>query len=203
MLARVSYGQVQPGKMYEFLGIYRDSIVPAAQQQSGYQGILVLTNHNTGKSLTITFWETEADAGSSESFGNLQDQRTKLLDVLAGPRAVERYELSVQAHTSVGGYPAQARVVTAQLQAGKTEEATRLYQDSVLAAAEEMRGFRGARLLTDARRNKAISVTLWETEADMIAGETQVEYYQEQLAKMARLSTGPPITEHYEVSVEG
>ena len=94
--ARVSYAQVQPGKMDEFLGIYRDFIVPAARQEQGFKGILVLTDRNTNKSIVITLWESEADVTASESFGNLQEQRTRLVGVLAGSRVVERHEVSVQ-----------------------------------------------------------------------------------------------------------
>ena len=94
-----------------------------------------------------------------------------------------------------------ARVVTVQSQPGKTEETIRIYRDSVMPVAREQQGFKGAFLLTDPNTGKGVSITLWETEADMRAGETS-GYYQEQIAKFAQVFAGPPTREGYEVSVQ-
>jgi heme-degrading monooxygenase HmoA len=95
-----------------------------------------------------------------------------------------------------------ARVTTTQMQPGKTEEAIRIYRDSVVPAAKQQQGFKGAFLLTDPNTGKGVSISLWETEADMRAGETS-GYYQEQIAKFAQVFAGPPTREGYEVSVQG
>jgi len=94
-----------------------------------------------------------------------------------------------------------ARVSTVQIQPGKTDEAISIYRDSVVPVGKQQKGFKGALLLADPNTGKAISVTLWETEADMKAGETS-GYYQEQIAKFASVFAGPPVGEHYEVSVQ-
>lgn len=94
-----------------------------------------------------------------------------------------------------------ARVVTVQIQPDKTDEAISIYRDSVVPAGKQQKGFKGALLLADPNTGKAISVTLWETEADMKAGETS-GYYQEQIAKFAGVFARPPVREHYDVSVQ-
>jgi len=94
-----------------------------------------------------------------------------------------------------------ARVVTAQIQPGKMEEAVGIYRDSVVPAAKQQKGFKGALLLTDPNTGKGISIALWETEADMQAGEAS-GYFQEQIAKFAAVFAAPPVTEHYEVSLQ-
>ena len=95
-----------------------------------------------------------------------------------------------------------ARVVLGQVQVDKRNEAIDVYRDSVVPAAREQKGFQNAMLLTDPETGKFISVTMWDSEADMKAGETS-GYYQEQLGKIAALFAGPPTMEHYEVSVQG
>ena len=94
-----------------------------------------------------------------------------------------------------------ARVVNIQLQPGKTNEGVSIYQDSVVPAAKQQKGFKSALLLTDANSSKGFSITLWETEADMTAGEAS-GYYQEQIAKFGSILAAPPVREHYEVSVQ-
>ena len=94
-----------------------------------------------------------------------------------------------------------ARVVTVQVQPGKIEETIRIYRDSVAPAAKQQKGFKGALLLTDPNTGKGISVTLWETEADLKAGEAS-GYYQEQIAKFGAVFAAPPAREAYEVSLQ-
>ncbi|MEO8249511.1 MAG: antibiotic biosynthesis monooxygenase [Burkholderiales bacterium] len=95
----------------------------------------------------------------------------------------------------------KARVVTVKAQPGKMDEMTAIYKDSVVPAGKKQTGFKGAMLLTDADGSKGISITLWETEADMTAGETN-GYYQEQIGKMKPLMSEPPVLEHCDVSVQ-
>ena len=93
-----------------------------------------------------------------------------------------------------------ARVTFAQVQLEKTDEVVQLIRDSVLPAAQQQQGFKGILSLIDRATGKGITITLWETEADMKAGETG--YYQEQLAKFAQFFTSAPTREGYEVSVQ-
>jgi hypothetical protein len=58
--ARLVTSQFLPGTMDERIRINRDSIVPLAKQQEGFQGALLLVDRNTGKSVVITLWDTEA-----------------------------------------------------------------------------------------------------------------------------------------------
>jgi heme-degrading monooxygenase HmoA len=95
MYARVSMAPTVPGKADEIIGIYRDSVVPACKQQNGFKGLYVLTDRKSGKGLTISLWETEADMTAAEASGFYQQQVAKFKDVLAGPPVKEAYEVSV------------------------------------------------------------------------------------------------------------
>ena len=92
------------------------------------------------------------------------------------------------------------RAVSVQIVPGKNQEAIDLYENSVLPAAKAQKGFGGAYLMTDANTGKALSITVWESQADMEAGESG-GYYQEQIAKFGSLFAGPPVVDHYELSV--
>ena len=97
MQARVTLVQILPDKMDEAITIYRDSVVPAAQQQKGCKGLLMLADRNTGKGISITMWETEADMTVGESSGYYQQQLDKFKDVFGAPPVREQYEITVQA----------------------------------------------------------------------------------------------------------
>jgi len=97
MNARVTIVQVLPDKMDETIGIYRDSVLPFAKQQKGCQGVYMLTDRNTGKGISITLWDTEADMTAGESSGDYQQQLAKFKDTFGAPPVREAYEVSVQA----------------------------------------------------------------------------------------------------------
>jgi heme-degrading monooxygenase HmoA len=56
-------------------------------------------------------------------------------------------------------------------------------------------------VLTDRKTGTGLTIALWETEADMTAGETS-GYYQQQVAKFKDLFSAPPVREAYEVTVQ-
>ncbi len=93
-----------------------------------------------------------------------------------------------------------ARLVTVMIQRGNMDETVAMFRDSVVPALKEQEGFKGALLLTDRKAGKACAVVLWETEEDMLASETS-GFYQDQIAKFAAVFAGPPIREHYGISV--
>lgn len=97
MFARVTIGQFLPAKMDEATRIYRDSVVPAAKQQKGFNGLYVLGDRKTGKGLTIALWETEADMLAGENSGYYQQQVAKFKDLFSAPPVREAYEVTVQA----------------------------------------------------------------------------------------------------------
>jgi heme-degrading monooxygenase HmoA len=93
-----------------------------------------------------------------------------------------------------------ARVILGRVKLDKQDEAINIFKENVMPATKEQKGFSGMHLLTDPDTSKFISITIWETENDMIAGESG-GYLQEQLDKIATLFVGPPTIQHYVVSV--
>ena len=97
MYAGVVVVQVLPDRMDEAIRIYRESVVPAAQQQNGYRAHYLLTDHESGKCISIGLWETEADMTATKASGAYQERVAMLKDVLAAAPIREDYEVSVQA----------------------------------------------------------------------------------------------------------
>jgi heme-degrading monooxygenase HmoA len=94
MYARATSAQVQPGKIDELVGILLDSVLPAARQQKGYEGGLVLTNPDTGKVEIIALWQTEADMAAGEGSGYYREQVAKVAHTLVGLPVRETYQVN-------------------------------------------------------------------------------------------------------------
>lgn len=95
-----------------------------------------------------------------------------------------------------------ARITQAQLQPGKLDELLQFLHANVIPAVQALPGFKGLILLTDETTNKGITLALWETEADMAAGEAPDGYYTQQLARGAHFFAAPPVREAYQVSLQ-
>jgi heme-degrading monooxygenase HmoA len=94
MHARVILGKVQLNKQDEAINIYKESIVPVAKEQKGFKSMNLLTDLDTNKFISITFWETENDMIASESSGYLQEQLGKIVTLFAGPPTIQSYVVS-------------------------------------------------------------------------------------------------------------
>jgi heme-degrading monooxygenase HmoA len=91
-----------------------------------------------------------------------------------------------------------ARMVTVPVKPERVDEVVKIWQDSVLPAAQAQPGFKGALVLGDRESGEGISISLWDSVVYMEAGESS-GYCQEQLAKFGDLFSGQPTSKHFEV----
>ena len=94
------------------------------------------------------------------------------------------------------------RVTNVQLKPGKMQDLIKAYDDSVVPAQKAQKGYQGSYLMTDASSSKGLSISVWETEADVLAGESSGGYYEQQIEKFGSALAGTPALEHYELSSE-
>jgi len=87
------------------------------------------------------------------------------------------------------------RVSTGQIQQGKLQEAIDIANDSVVPAAKARKGFQALYFMTNPENGKFLALSVWETEADMVAIEND-GFSKEQYAKLGALIEHPtPLTE--------
>ena len=93
------------------------------------------------------------------------------------------------------------RAGTGPIQSEKIPEAIDIANHPVVYAAKAQEGFREIYIMTNAASGNFLTLSGWETEADMLASESD-GFSQEQCAKIGALMAGPPEFDHYELSVE-
>lgn len=97
MYARVTTTQFSPYRLDEGIHIAQEHTLPAAQQQSGFKGYLMLVDRSTGKGVTITLWEDEADrevTGPNSSY--YRDAIGRIVPLLEDAPFVEDLEIVIQ-----------------------------------------------------------------------------------------------------------
>jgi heme-degrading monooxygenase HmoA len=95
-----------------------------------------------------------------------------------------------------------ARTTFIHVEPHKEDEAIQLFNNSVVPAAKQQQGFKGVLQLIDRDSGRGIWISLWETEADLLASETN-NFYQEQLTKFRFLLAATPTRHVYEVTSRG
>jgi len=94
MFARLTKVNVKKEKIDESVDVFKESIVPAAQAQEGFKGILLLTNRESGDGISISFWESEEIADANEESHYYQEQLVKRLHLYTKPPIREGYDVS-------------------------------------------------------------------------------------------------------------
>ena len=80
------------------------------------------------------------------------------------------------------------------------QEAIDLYGNRWSPAARLQKGFRDAYLMADAATGRALSISIWDSQSDMVEGERN-GYYRDQVAKFGAMLAEAPVAEHYELKV--
>jgi heme-degrading monooxygenase HmoA len=91
-----------------------------------------------------------------------------------------------------------ARLLRIQTKIDRIDEASKLFEKSVIPLCKDQKGYKGAYFLADRKTGNSIPLTMWESEEDMLATERS-RFFQEQVIKFLSFFKSPPIREAYEV----
>ena len=98
MWVRMSTLQGSPNQSNEdverLIKVLSEDILPSAREMNGYKGVLSFGDRNSGKGITLTFWESEEAMKTSEEAANKLRQQAadEMEEEVAG---VERFEVFV------------------------------------------------------------------------------------------------------------
>ena len=94
MHARVSIFEGSPDEMDEALRQAREVVLPQGRQMEGFKGMIALGDRQSGKTLGITFWESEEALRASEEAANrLREESAEASEETIA--SVERYEVGL------------------------------------------------------------------------------------------------------------
>lgn len=71
---------------------FKETILPAARQQAGYEGVLVLTTPE-GKGLLISLWASDEAASAGVQSGYYDEQVASFITLLRQPPGRDHYEV--------------------------------------------------------------------------------------------------------------
>lgn len=96
MFARVTYVQAPEGKVEEGLTKWRENVLPVTMARDGFRGVLSMVDRESGKALSITFWDMSEDLfASTEAEYHLQAV-ARFGEFFAGAHEPENFEVYFQ-----------------------------------------------------------------------------------------------------------
>jgi heme-degrading monooxygenase HmoA len=98
MYARVAQVRIQPRRIDEATRIYADNVVPALESQPGFRGALLLTQPESGRGISITLWESQADRTAGEVSGFYQTQLAHFAGMFTETPVRDAYEVAISTH---------------------------------------------------------------------------------------------------------
>ena len=87
---------IQPGKIEKAISVFESSIAPLFQQQKGFKGGYLVGNRSSGKAVSFTLWDSEANATALDSTGFYDQWVAKLKDLMSAQATREQDEIYLQ-----------------------------------------------------------------------------------------------------------
>jgi heme-degrading monooxygenase HmoA len=95
MFARATRIEGTPDRLDDAIRQFREETLPAAQNQAGFGGGMLLADRDSGAAMAVTLWETEENMSASEQFADQQrSQVAEAAGAASAPR-IERYEVVI------------------------------------------------------------------------------------------------------------
>jgi hypothetical protein len=94
VVARVTSVAVDPKDIEESVRLFDDSVVPAARQEEGFLGVLLLVRDD-GRALAIDLCDTLENLRANERSGFYQAQIAKFAEKITGHPTREVYDVAV------------------------------------------------------------------------------------------------------------
>ncbi len=103
MVARATMAEIDTVRMSidEGVELFRDSVVPALHEQTGYRGVYVLLSPE-GQALVLTFWASEEDADAGVVGSRFYNEQVeKFVTLYRAPPGRETYRVVLADEPSV------------------------------------------------------------------------------------------------------
>jgi heme-degrading monooxygenase HmoA len=161
MYARSSTVRGNPQSVDAAVAYLRDKVMPAVSGLSGFVGMSLLVDRESGRCIATTSWEDEPSMHDSE--GPLHQLRQRYGEILGGRPEVQEWEIAVLHRARHAPEGACARVVWSTADEGSREEALDAFRTSMLPRMEELPGFCSVSMLIDRETGRAVSSTVYDS----------------------------------------
>jgi heme-degrading monooxygenase HmoA len=206
--------KVKEGRMRDMARFYEDRVIPALRESGGcLYASLLQPSGDDNECVSLTIWRSKKAAEAYDRGGRydeLLDDSDELLAEISEGRVqssaksegfpalqdpdVEAYPVKVAAIgevvDAIGPHQFFVRIVSARVEAGRFDDLKKRYDEEIKPSLIATKGCRAVFLVENVkRRSRALSVTVWDSEADAIRYEMSGAF-DEHVAKVSEFFSG-------------
>jgi heme-degrading monooxygenase HmoA len=189
MYARSSTVTGNPTSIDDAIAYLRDKVMPALQGLTGFVGLSMLCDRDSGRCIATTSWETEEAMHDSES--PLHALRMRYAEILGGQAQVQEWEIAVLHRLHYAPDGACCRVIWGRGDPADAEGLLDAFRMSLLPRMEDLPGFCSVSLMIDRETGRTAAAVVYESRAAMKAATTMAQPMREEFARQM----GSEITE--------
>jgi heme-degrading monooxygenase HmoA len=93
MFCRVTYVQAPEGRVQEGLNLWYENVLPVTKSREGFKGALSMVDYDSGKALSVTFWEGERAMLASTEAEYHKEAVKRFGEFFEGAHEPENFEL--------------------------------------------------------------------------------------------------------------
>jgi len=169
-----------------------DEVMPMLSDMDGCVGLSMMVDHDTGRCIATTSWETEEQMKAS--MGRLSEARARVGEMLGGEPEVAEWDVAVMHREHRAHEGSCCRVTWVEIDPAGLDGMIEYYRNTILPTLETMTGFCSASLLVDRMNGRACGTARFESREDMTAsrdearnlretGETEAGYHVTDVAE--------------------
>ena len=184
MYARSTTMRVRPEAVHDLVDYVRDDVLPMVTQLEGSIGLSLLADHDTGRCIATSAWQTE-DA-MRDSAEQVRAARDRAAERFATTPEIQEWEIAVLHRAHQAGDGACARVTWTRTDAANLDQVIAAYRDSLMPWWDETPGFCSNSLMVDRRDGRCASAVVFENREAMAHTRDQFTTLREEF--VARMS---------------
>jgi len=163
--ARSTTVGARPQSIDAGIALVRDEVLPQMLEMAGCQGLSMLVDRTSGRTIVTSSWQTQE--AMDASVDRVRPLRERAVETLGARYEVEEWEIAVmhRAHHSAEG--ACVRATWLQVAPSRIERALDVFRLASLPAMELMEGFCSASLMVNRETGRAVSSVTFDGLAAM------------------------------------
>ena len=174
MYLRVSRLLFPVDKVDDAIRSFRETTLPAVKELSGFAGVALQVNRETGQVGAATFWESEAAMAAAEEAGNrLRTQAASasggsVVEVLRLEQVLREMAAPPQAHVF-------SRVTMGRVPGGKLDSLIEAMRTTAIPEVRKISGFRTLVMAVDRPANRFSINSIWNSAAEREASNPTID----------------------------
>ena len=185
MFIRATHLHTPPDKMDQTIENFQKQVIPSVRSMPGFFGAVLLADRKTGTGIGITYWDTAKALSASEKVG--VRTRTQAAKKVPGTQIVnvERYEMVILDRSQPPKPGEFVQVSTLNGNPDDIDAATTFVHNNVLPVLKSLKGYRAIAMGVDRQTGRSTLSTMWDTVADLEAGDSNVSDLRNKAAQSA------------------